>query len=94
VDSEVDELAGHETAGQGVSETASGEPTCPFCDSRACDIVGATGIGKKVTLLRCRSCDREWDEVLMFRYRRQRQSDQRARPFAADPLRPLEHLDS
>ena len=34
------------------------------------DVVGATGIGNQVSLLRCDNCDHEWEEVLTFRYRR------------------------
>lgn len=47
-------------------------PLCPCCESSAWEVVGASGIGKQVSAVRCALCEFEWDEILMFRYRRVR----------------------
>ena len=59
-------------------------PTCPFCESPAYRVVGSTGIANKVSVVRCCECGNEWEEVLMFRYRRPRRPDDPApSPFTA-----------
>lgn len=44
-------------------------PRCPACLWRECYVIGVTGIGSQVSLLRCALCRFEWHEILMFRYR-------------------------
>jgi hypothetical protein len=50
------------------------QPACPFCASPAFDVVGSTGIGNQISVLRCTDCDHEWEEVLPFQYRRRTRS--------------------
>jgi hypothetical protein len=44
-------------------------PICPSCLWCECYVIAVSGIGKRVSLLRCALCRFEWEEILMFRYR-------------------------